>query len=135
LTAAEGVVPNYRSILFAVAALMLALGGAVAQTVPAKVGDTSKGKALIDGAGMTLYIFDRDSSGTSNCSGSCANTWPPFNAPAGAQPSSDWTIVARKDGSKQWAYKGKPLYTYYHDGDPGDAKGDGVNNVWHIAKP
>ena len=67
--------------------------------------------------------------------GVCANTWPPFNAPADAKPSGDWSIVTRKDGSKQWAYKGKALYSYYHDGDPGDAKGDGVNNVWHVAAP
>ena len=127
--------PKCRLLVFVAAVLMLALGGADAQTTPAKVGDTSKGKALIDGAGMTLYMFDRDSSGASNCNGACANTWPPFSAAADAKPSSDWTIVTRKDGSKQWAYKGKPLYTYYHDGDPGDAKGDGVNDVWHIARP
>ncbi|HUI14105.1 MAG TPA: hypothetical protein VL048_11630 [Xanthobacteraceae bacterium] len=127
--------PRYRSVTVAAALLVLALGGALAQTAPAKVGDTAKGKALIDGAGMTLYTFDRDSSGTSNCNGVCTNNWPPFNAPADAKPSGDWTVVTRKDGSKQWAYKGKPLYTFYHDGDPGDAKGDGVNNIWHIAAP
>jgi predicted lipoprotein with Yx(FWY)xxD motif len=108
---------------------------ALAQSAPAKTGDTPKGKALIDGAGMTLYWYDRDTTSASNCNGTCANTWPPFNAPADAKPSADFTIVTRKDGGKQWAYKGKPLYTYYHDADPGDAKGDGVNNVWHIAAP
>ncbi|MFY9692458.1 MAG: hypothetical protein WA776_14265 [Xanthobacteraceae bacterium] len=108
---------------------------ALAQSGPANVGATPKGKSLIDGAGMTLYNFDRDSAGASDCNGVCANTWPPFNAPTDAKPSGDWTIVTRKDGGKQWAYKGKPLYTFYHDGNPGDAKGDGVNNVWHIAAP
>src|SRR5579863_6613218 len=127
--------PKCRPVVFAVAALVVAVGAALGQTAPAKVGDTSKGKALIDGAGMTLYNFDRDTAGASNCNGVCANTWPPFNAPADAKPSGDWSIVTRKDGSKQWAYKGKALYSYYHDGDPGDAKGDGVNNVWHIAAP
>ncbi len=113
----------------------LVAAAVLAQSGPANVGDTSKGKALIDGAGMTLYNFDRDTAGASNCNGVCTNTWPPFNTPADAKPSGDWTIVIRKDGSKQWAYKGKPLYTFYHDGNPGDAKGDGVNNVWHIASP
>ena len=108
---------------------------ALAQGGPAKVGDTAKGKALMDGAGMTLYSFDRDSAGASNCAGACANTWPPFNAAADAKPSGDWTVIARKDGGRQWAYKGKPLYTYYHDENPGDVKGDGVNNAWHIAAP
>lgn len=116
--------------------VVLGLGNAAfAQSAPAKIGDTAKGKALVDGAGMTLYTFDRDSSGTSNCNGVCLNNWPPLKAPADAKPSGDWTVVTRGDGGKQWAYKGKPLYTFYKDGNPGDAGGDGVNNVWHIAVP
>ncbi len=127
--------PKYRSVVLAAAVCMLALTAALAQTAPAKVSDTSKGKALVDGAGMTLYTYDRDSGGASNCNGVCTNNWPPFHAPADAKASGDWTIVTRKDGAKQWAYKAKPLYTFYHDGAPGDAKGDGVNSVWHIAAP
>ncbi|HEX4041138.1 MAG TPA: hypothetical protein VHY10_05510 [Xanthobacteraceae bacterium] len=123
------------SAVLAAGLFALTLSAALGQTVPAKTGDTPKGKALVDGAGMTLYRYDRDSAGTSNCNGVCANNWPPFHAPADAKPSGDWTVVTRKDDGKQWAYKGKPLYTFYKDGDPGDAKGDGVNNVWHIAAP
>jgi len=123
------------STLLAIGLYAFALSAALAQDTPAKVGDTSKGKALIDGAGMTLYKFDRDTAGTSNCNGVCANNWPPFKAPGNAKPSGDWTIVTRKDGGKQWAYKGAPLYTFYKDGNPGDAAGDGVNNVWHLAAP
>jgi predicted lipoprotein with Yx(FWY)xxD motif len=44
-------------------------------------------------------------------------------------------VHVRDDGAKQWAYKGKPLYTWAKDTKPGDITGDGVNNVWHIAKP
>jgi predicted lipoprotein with Yx(FWY)xxD motif len=118
--------------------VVLALGSAaaLAQSAPAKIADTSKGKALVDGAGMTLYTFDRDTAGMSNCNGAvCPNNWPPFKAAADAKPSGDWTIVTRADGGKQWAYKSKPLYTFYKDGNPGDANGDGVNSVWHIAAP
>ena len=121
--------------LFAIGVYALTGCAALAQTAPAKTGDTSKGKALVDGAGMTLYWYDRDSAGTSNCVEACANNWPPFKAPADAKAPADWTVVTRKDGGRQWAYKGKPLYTFYKDGDPGDAKGDGLNNVWHIAAP
>jgi predicted lipoprotein with Yx(FWY)xxD motif len=111
-------------------------GGAFAQAMgPAKIADTSKGKALVDAKGMTLYVFDRDAAGKSNCSGQCATNWPPLAAPASAQASGDWTVIAREDGSKQWAYKGKPLYTWAKDAKPGDVTGDGVNNVWHIAQP
>ena len=123
------------SALFATAFAALTLSAALAQTVPAKTGDTAKGKALVDGAGMTLYWYDRDRAGASDCNGVCANNWPPFHAAADAKPAGEWTVITRKDGGKQWAYKGKPLYTFYHDVDPGDAKGDGVNNVWHVATP
>jgi len=109
---------------------------ALAQTAqPAKVADTSRGKALVDAKGMTLYVFDRDTAGKSACTGQCAQNWPPLAAPTNAQASGDWTIVTRDDGSKQWAYKGKPLYTWAKDTKPGDVTGDGINNVWHIAQP
>jgi predicted lipoprotein with Yx(FWY)xxD motif len=107
-----------------------------AQTAqPAKVAETSKGKALVDQKGMTLYVFDRDSGGKSSCTGQCAQNWPPLAAAAGEQASGDWTVTTRDDGSRQWAYKGKPLYTWSKDTKPGDVTGDGVNNVWHIARP
>jgi predicted lipoprotein with Yx(FWY)xxD motif len=110
--------------------------GAVAQTAaPAKVADTSKGKALVDAKGMALYTFDRDTAGKSNCNGQCAQNWPPLIAVAGASAAGDWTIVTRDDGSRQWAYKGKPLYLWVKDTKPGEVTGDGVNNVWHVAAP
>jgi len=108
---------------------------ALAQTAPATIAATAKGKALVDGKGMTLYVFDRDATGKSNCNGKCANNWLPLSAAPNAAPSGDWTIVTRDDATKQWAYKGKPLYTFYKDANPGDVSGDGVNDVWHIAAP
>jgi predicted lipoprotein with Yx(FWY)xxD motif len=117
-------------------ALGLASGGALAQSAePAKVADTAKGKVLADARGMTLYTFDRDSAGTSACTGQCALNWPPLLAPADAKPVGSWTIITRPDGGKQWAYKGKPLYGWARDGKPGDVTGDGVNNVWRVATP
>jgi predicted lipoprotein with Yx(FWY)xxD motif len=108
---------------------------ALAQTVPPHSGETSKGKALVDGNGMTLYVFDRDGSGKSNCNGSCADNWPPLVADTDAKASGDFAFIARNEGRKQWTYKGKPLYTFSKDKSPGDAGGDGVNNVWHVATP
>jgi len=124
----------------ALAAVLVAGAGTVApghaQTAqPAKVAETSKGKALVDQKGMTLYVFDRDSGGKSSCTGQCAQNWPPLAAAAGGQASGDWTVTTRDDGSRQWAYKGKPLYTWTKDAKPGDVTGDGVNNVWHVARP
>ncbi len=92
---------------------------------------------LVGAGGMTLYTFDRDAagSGKSVCNGPCATNWPPLMAADSDQPSGDFTVITRDDGKKQWAVKGKPLYYWVKDSKPGDATGDGVNNVWHAAKP
>ena len=119
----------------ALTAIALVAGPALAQTEPAKVADTSKGKVWVDAKGMTLYTYDKDSSGKSTCSGQCAQLWPPHFVDGDAKASGDWTIVSRGDGKKQWAYKGKPLYLWKDDKKPGDITGDGVNNVWRLAKP
>jgi predicted lipoprotein with Yx(FWY)xxD motif len=118
------------------AGALIAVSAALAQTAaPAKVADTSKGKALVDAKGMTLYTFDPDMAGKSACNGQCAQNWPPLMAAANASASGDWSVVTRDDGSKQWAYKGKPLYLWVKDTKPGEVTGDGVNNVWHVAMP
>jgi predicted lipoprotein with Yx(FWY)xxD motif len=92
---------------------------------------------LTNGAGMTLYTFDKDPAGggKSVCNGQCAALWPPLMAPADARPGGDYTIVTRDDGGRQWAYKGRPLYLWVKDTKPGDRTGDGVNNVWRLARP
>ena len=57
-------------------------------------------------------------------------------ASATATATGEWTVVTRDDGSKQWAYKAKPLYTYAKDSKAGDISGDGfLNGAWHIATP
>ena len=90
---------------------------------------------LADARGMTLYTYDKDELGKSNCNGLCAHVWPPLAASADAQPMGDWTVITRRDGSKQWTYKGRPLYTYEKDKRPGETKGDGSGNNWHQAMP
>jgi len=102
-------------------------GGAI------KVSATEKGNVLTDANGMTLYTFDKDEVGKSNCYDTCATNWPPVQAEAGAQPDGDFTVVERTDGSAQWAYKGKPLYLWVKDTKAGEMTGDGVNDVWHTA--
>jgi predicted lipoprotein with Yx(FWY)xxD motif len=91
---------------------------------------------LVTHEGMTLYTFDKDTagSGKSVCNGGCPTNWPPLAAPADAKPSGDWTVVTRDDGSKQWAYKGRPVYRWSKDQKTGDKSGDGVGGVWHAAK-
>lgn len=124
-------------LLLKLGACALAMGLlAACADEPAMVADNAKGKILTDSKGMTLYTFDRDTTpGKSACNGQCAANWPPLMASATATNSGDWTVVTRDDGSKMWAYKGKPLYTWVKDTKPGETTGDGVNNVWKIAKP
>jgi predicted lipoprotein with Yx(FWY)xxD motif len=114
-------------------ALIFTATGALAAE-PAKTMDTSLGKVLTDQKGMTLYTFDKDEKGKSNCYDQCAVNWPPFKAEAGAAPEGEWTIVDRTDGTKMWAYDGKPLYLWIKDTKPGDVTGDGVGDVWHVVK-
>jgi predicted lipoprotein with Yx(FWY)xxD motif len=110
-------------------------GAALAQSAPATSADTAKGKALVNGDGLTLYTFDNDSKGKSNCNGQCANLWLPLIATTDASATGDFSLITRSDGRKQWAYKNKPLYSWTKDTKPGDVTGDGVNSVWHIAVP
>lgn len=95
--------------------------------------DSSMGKIYTDAKGMTLYTFDKDEPGKSNCYDQCAVNWPPFLAEAGAMAEGEWTIVDRTDGTKQWAYEGKPLYLYIEDKKAGDVTGEGKGGVWHVA--
>ena len=64
----------------------------------------------------------------------CAVNWPPFMVAGDVQATADGSIVTRDDGSRQWAYLGKPLYGWAKDAKPGDRTGDGVNNVWRVVK-
>ncbi len=91
---------------------------------------------LVAPSGMSLYSFDKDTmgSGASTCNGPCAALWPPFAAATAAEPMGNFTIVTREDGSKQWAYKGWPLYTYSKDTRAGDMTGDKFKDVWHVVK-
>jgi len=105
-------------------------------TMAATPAMVSKGM-LTDSNGMTLYTFDKDAagSGKSVCNDACATNWPPLLAKSGETASGDYTVVTRDDGTMQWALKGKPLYLWIKDKSPGDMTGDGVNKVWHVAKP
>ncbi len=99
-----------------------------------KEADVGGHKIYTDAHGMTLYTYDKDAKGASNCDAKCATNWPPLKASASAKGEGDWTVIKRKDGSHMWAYEGKPLYTFKKDKKAGDIKGDGVGGVWHTAK-
>jgi predicted lipoprotein with Yx(FWY)xxD motif len=125
-----------KSFMLAIGALTTVTAVAFAQMAPTKTGESTKGKVLTDDKGMTLYVFDKDSGGKSACNGPCAGNWPPLTAAGVATPMGDYSVITRDDGSKQWAYKGHPLYTWKDDKKPDDTTGDGrLNGAWHIAHP
>ncbi|CDP51000.1 COG4315 family predicted lipoprotein [Paradevosia shaoguanensis] len=120
------------------AAAFLALGS-VASFADDYVGGAIKSaeiagkQVLTDAKGMTLYTYDKDEAGKTNCYDKCATNWPPLAADASAKADGDFSIVDRTDGTKMWAYKGKPLYLWVKDTKAGDTTGDGVGGVWHTA--
>jgi predicted lipoprotein with Yx(FWY)xxD motif len=103
---------------------------------PAKVVLTKQGPKLVDLKGMTLYHYERDTTGkTSNCNDKCTESWVPLAATADAKAVGDFTVIDRKDGSKMWAYRYRPLYTSPADKAPGDVNGNATTLQWRVAKP
>jgi len=91
------------------------------------------GDVFVDYKGMTLYVFDDDQPGRSACVGDCTKSWIPLKAAELAKPLGDWTTIRRDDGTRQWAYRSRPLYSFAGDGKPGDAKGMAADGRFHPA--
>jgi predicted lipoprotein with Yx(FWY)xxD motif len=92
------------------------------------------GRALTDAKGRRLYFnaSDKIVSGASikldsGCDKTCLGNWKPVAAPLAAVASGDWSIVAREDGPRQWAFLGKPLYVPVDDGR-------GADRAWQVAR-
>jgi predicted lipoprotein with Yx(FWY)xxD motif len=93
-----------------------------------------------DAVGMTLYTYASDTVGkgaapaVSACRGDCAHSWIPAGVTRDAAEATDWSVLTRPDGSRQWCYRGAPLYTFKEDGSPGDTKGENQGGGdWHVA--
>lgn len=95
------------------------------------------GKVVVDGNGRTVYVFDKDTSGKSNCEGDCLAKWPVVASGDGTPQlegidASLVSTLTRSDGSKQLAISGLPLYLFASDASAGDAKGQAVGGVWWV---
>lgn len=113
--------------------LLLSLATSVL-AAPATLMETSAGEVLADVNGMTLYTSKADEAGVSNCYDDCAVKWPPYLVVEGEEASGDFSVVTRTDETKQWAYKGAPLYTWTGDTSSGEITGNEVNDIWYVAK-
>ena len=107
----------------------LALAGVFAGAAHAQ--PVMRDGVLADAAGRTVYTFDKDEMGKSNCSGGCLTLWPAFVAKPEAVAKGDFGVI-EANGVRQWTVKGKPLYFYAADAKPGDRNGDGKGGVWHV---
>jgi predicted lipoprotein with Yx(FWY)xxD motif len=119
-----------RSLLLALSLLPLF---ASAEVSPSDPPIRQREGILVDLKGRGLYTYDGDvDPKRSLCNDQCRLLWPPIPASAEAKPKGQFTVVARQDGTRQWAYKGKPLYRWVSDQKRGDAGGDGIMGVWHL---
>ena len=116
-----------------------ASGGATVITTAS----SSAGTFLTDGSGRAVYLWVKDTGGTSACTGACAGAWPPVTATgtvtaSGSAKASDLGTITRSDGTKQVTYDGHPLYYFSGDSGPGTASGqgsDGFGAKWWLVAP
>jgi predicted lipoprotein with Yx(FWY)xxD motif len=102
--------------------------------------DSSLGEIVVDGKGMTVYVFDKDAkgSGQSACSGDCVTKWPAVvaesDSPAVDGVTGEVGTITRDDGTKQVTLGGMPLYLSSGDAKAGDVTGQGVGGVWWVVR-
>ncbi len=103
--------------------------------------DSDLGTIVVDGDGMTVYVFDEDTpgSGKSSCTGGCLEAWPPVvpqsDSPVADGVTGDVGTITRDDGTAQLTLDGSPLYYWQGDVAPGDVTGQGVQGVWWVVAP
>jgi predicted lipoprotein with Yx(FWY)xxD motif len=126
--------------LFLLAGCATAPGGVATAPAPGNMAAApamARDGMLVDAKGITLYVFANDeaNSGRSACVDDCAVKWPPFFVKAGERAAGDYSFITRADGKRQWTFRGKPLYYWPEDQEPGDKYGDNYNKVWHVVPP
>ena len=98
------------------------------------------GDVLVGPNGRTLYEFDLDKDGTSNCNGQCAVNWPPVFTDVPPQANSGLSAnllgtTTRTDGKLQVTYNGMPLYYWHLDSAAGQWNGQSIGSVWWMVSP
>ena len=98
------------------------------------------GPQVVDGLGMTAYVFGQDEEGVSNCTDACTRNWPALvvDGDPVVGEGLDAALVGtleRPDGTLQVTYAGQPLYTYVRDNAPGDANGQGLGGLFFVLSP
>lgn len=95
---------------------------------------TAAADVLTGKSGMALYTFDKDAQGKSACLNDCAATWPPAPVAEVASAADEFGSLVRPDGFKQLTLRGKPIYLFSGDQQPGQVNGDNIGGVWHAIR-
>lgn len=74
--------------------------------------------------GYFITYNDAKMQGAEACQAECTDSWKPVLAPNNVRGWGFWEVITRPDGSKQWAFKGCPIYTFVGDTKPGDLEGN-----------
>jgi len=140
--------PTRWALIALVSAVVVALafgssGRAATGAAAVKTRHGKLGTLLVDGRGRTLYLFQKDKTSRSTCSGDCATNWPPLltTGKATASGSARKALLGttkRSDGRTQVTYNGHPLYRFVNDAKPGDTKGNGLEAFgarWYAVGP
>jgi predicted lipoprotein with Yx(FWY)xxD motif len=115
--------------------------GAGSEAATVAVADNpDHGEILTNAQGLTLYLFENDTGGTSTCTGDCAKTWPPLTTDGEptAGEGADESLLGttdRDDDTTQVTYDDQPLYTYSGDEEAGDTNGQGIGDRWYVVTP
>ena len=114
---------------------------APAASPDAATASTKLGQIIVDGKGMTVYVWDKDTanSGVSACTGPCATLWPAITTTSAKPTVTGITgtvaTITGVNGGKQITINGLPIYGFSKDAKPGDTNGQGVLNIWHVLSP
>jgi predicted lipoprotein with Yx(FWY)xxD motif len=115
---------------------------AATSTVPTVnvANDPTLGQILVNGQGLTLYMFKNDTANTSNCSGECLSLWAPLittgTPVAGAGVNASLLgVTTQSDGVMIVTYNNMPLYTKLTDTQPGQITGQAFKDLWYAVSP
>ena len=134
------VAPTSAPVATVAPAAQSSSSNAVPDSAKVMVADSTLGKILVDGKGMVLYMYTKDTPDVTVCYDQCATNWPPLltkNKPTAGEgvDAALFGSTTRKDGTTQVTYKGWPLYYYIKDAAAGDVKGQNVGKVWYVLAP
>ena len=111
-------------VVAGLALVVTATGSAAGRAATVKTRHGKLGTFLVGTNGHTLYLFEKDKTKKSTCSGDCATAWPPLLTTgkpkaAGKARASLLGTTKRADGATQVTYKGHRSTTSCRTRRPG----------------